>query len=155
MKFVTSGIRHIFKKIKRHTSGNRYSAELSRILEKVWGLNKPQVRSYEKYVKKTLEGVYETEILHLPNGGKGFATIVPPSSKYPNSGIIWEKYLDAEGKTILMGKRTFDAKTGRYAHFHQKWPIPKVGDTYPYTEQEYWQILRSFFKDFQPRKGKL
>lgn len=127
MKFVTSGIRHIFKKIKRHTTGNRCSAELSGILEKVWGLNKPQARYYEKYVHKVAKG-YKTEILHLPNGGKGFVTIKPPESLkgHPNP-VVWEQYVDAAGERIFMGKRTFYVKDSSFKHFHQEFPITPKG----------------------------
>jgi hypothetical protein len=154
LKVVTSGARYLFKDVKLLTTVAGHSPELSHTLEKVWKLNKPQVRAYEKYAKDFGEG-YKTEILHLPNGGKGFVTMKSPelSKGHPNP-IIWEQYVDAAGEKIFMGKRTFHVEDGSFKHFHQQFPITSKGPKHDYAESEYWQHLKDTFKGLSPRKGK-
>jgi hypothetical protein len=140
LKILSTGAVQLFKGTKFLTRVTGSSPELSRTLNKVWKLNKNQVASYEKYVKEVAQEL-ETEIYQLPNNGKAFTTKIP--SKDPNHGgfIIWEKYIDASGKNIFMGKRSY-LRDGSFDHWHQKWPPTLKGSKYNYSENVYWENLQ-------------
>ncbi len=80
-------------------------------------LNLIQLQNLQRFEKKLPTGASKSEIYGLEGGGKGFRAEVP--GKVPGSKAIYEKQVDATGRTIAYTKTTI-APDGKVMHIKDK-----------------------------------
>lgn len=74
---------------------------LTKLAEK--GLNPEQIRNYKRFISdRKLDNV---NVYHLSGGGKAFEGIKEANSSH-YSHTVWQKFIDADGKTMIYGHRT-------------------------------------------------
>ena len=73
-----------------------------------------QIANFNRFAKSLPKTATNFSIFDLPNGGKAFQAIIP-ASEIPGSFAIYEKQIDAAGKTLQMTKTTIDAE-GKVVH---------------------------------------
>jgi hypothetical protein len=107
------------------------------------GLNSKQLQSYKHFAKKIAKGG-ETNVYHLPNGGKVFETSIISNNK--QSYTVWEKYIDANGETKILGHRT-QMNNGEFIHWHEKVPQDKLEVDLRFTRGEpYFERIQQLLK---------
>ncbi|MCG9881829.1 MAG: hypothetical protein MH472_14635, partial [Bacteroidia bacterium] len=82
-----------------------------------------QLANFNRFAKSLPNTATNFSIFDMPNGGKAFQAYVP-ATNIPGSFAIYEKQIDAAGKTLQMTKTTIDAE-GKVVHIrdllmHQK-----------------------------------
>jgi hypothetical protein len=81
------------------------------------GLTTDQAANLSRFVKKLPRGAGEPSIRDLPSGGKAFQAEVP--GRVTGSKAIYEKQVDASGRTIQYTKTTYDP-AGNIVHVKDK-----------------------------------
>ncbi|MGE0199990.1 MAG: hypothetical protein AB7P76_03350 [Candidatus Melainabacteria bacterium] len=110
---------------------------LKHLVEK--GLNPEQLLKYENFVRKR-GARYYINVYELPNRGKVFEMIKP--GKVPGSYAHWESYIDMNGKTVIMGKRSYD-NMGAFIHWHEYLPFNQLSLS---TEEKYITRIRTLLE---------
>ncbi|MEW6533773.1 MAG: hypothetical protein AB1473_23285 [Thermodesulfobacteriota bacterium] len=80
-------------------------------------LNRLQLQNLQRFEKRLPAAASETEIYKLPGGGRVFRAEVP--GKVPRSKAIYEKRVDAAGRTTGYTKTTVDPE-GKVVHVKDK-----------------------------------
>ena len=106
------------------------------------GLNTAQIRSYKSFVKSE-----ETaNIYSYPNGGKAFETVKIGDA--PNSFTIWEKHINLDGTSFLLGHKTF--ANGKPVHWHEKRPENREINFKNVSTKEFSQRLQQIVEFYNP-----
>jgi hypothetical protein len=77
-----------------------------------------QASNLARFEKKLPKGAQPTKIYDLPLGGKAFQADVP-ARNIPGSKAVYEKQVDAAGRTLQYTKTTYDAN-GNIIHVKPK-----------------------------------
>ncbi len=80
-------------------------------------LSAEQATNLGRFVKKLPRGAGETTVRDLPGGGKVFQAEVP--GRVPGSKAVYEKQVDAAGRTVQYTKTTYDP-AGNIPHVKDK-----------------------------------
>ena len=80
-------------------------------------LSTEQAANLSRFVKKLPRGAGETALRDLPGGGKTFQAEVP--GRVPDSKAVYEKQIDAAGRTVQYTKTTYDP-AGKILHVKDK-----------------------------------
>jgi hypothetical protein len=80
-------------------------------------LSAEQAANLGRFVKKLPRGAGETTVRDLPGGGKVFQAEVP--GRVPGSKAVYEKQVDAAGRTVQYTKTTYDP-AGNIPHVKDK-----------------------------------
>jgi hypothetical protein len=96
-------------------------AVLVKLAEK--GLNPEQIRNYKRLVSDKNK-IKSFNIYDLPDGGKIFERIKEADVRL-DSHTIWQKFVDANGKTKIFGHLT-EYKDGKLLHWHEDFPNKRL-----------------------------
>ena len=80
-------------------------------------LNPQQLKNLARFEKKLPAGADGILIRDLPGGGRAYQSTVP--GRVPGSAAIYEKQVDAAGRTIQLTKTTLDP-AGNIVHVKDK-----------------------------------